>query len=60
MVGDSLHDLMAGAAAGATPVAVLTGVATYDELAPYAEVVLPDIGALEAWIRDDASVFGAY
>ena len=58
MVGDSRHDLVAGAAAGATPVAVLTGVATYDELAPYADVVLPDIGALDAWIRDDASTLG--
>ena len=54
MVGDSLHDLMAGTAAGATPVAVLTGVATYDDLAPHAAVVLPNIGELEGWIRDGA------
>lgn len=55
MVGDSLHDLMAGQAAGMIPVGVLTGVATYDDLAPYATVVLPDIGALDAWIRDGLS-----
>jgi phosphoglycolate phosphatase len=50
MVGDSLHDLHAGRAAGMIPVAVLTGIAGPAELAPHAEAVLPDIGALEAWI----------
>ena len=50
MVGDSAHDLMAGRAAGMRPVAVLTGVAGEDELSPLAEIVLPDIGALPAWI----------
>jgi phosphoglycolate phosphatase len=50
MVGDSLHDLMAGRAAGMRPVAVLTGIAGEAELAPMAEVVLPDIGALPGWI----------
>ena len=50
MVGDSLHDLMAGRAAGMRPVAVLTGVALAADLAPMAEVVLPDIGALPGWI----------
>jgi phosphoglycolate phosphatase len=50
MVGDSAHDLMAGRAAGMRPVAVLTGVAGHDELSPMAEAVLPDIGALPAWI----------
>ncbi len=50
MVGDSRHDLMAGRAAGMRPVAVLTGIAGAAELAPLAEVVLPDIGALEDWI----------
>jgi phosphoglycolate phosphatase len=50
MVGDSLHDLHAGRAAGMIPVAVLTGVAGHAELGPHAAVVLPDIGALEAWI----------
>lgn len=50
MVGDSRHDLMAGRAAGMRPVAVLTGIATAPELAPLADAVLPDIGALPAWI----------
>ena len=34
MVGDSVHDLVAGRAAGMATVAVLTGVAGHDELAP--------------------------
>ena len=50
MVGDSLHDLEAGRAAGMRVVAVLTGIATAAELAPHADVVLSDIGALGAWI----------
>lgn len=50
MVGDSRHDLQAGIAAGMRPVAVLTGIAKAPELAPLAEVVLPDIGALAGWI----------
>ena len=50
MVGDSLHDLIAGRAAGMRPVAVLTGLAGEAELAPLAEVVLPDIGHLPRWL----------
>jgi phosphoglycolate phosphatase len=50
MVGDSPHDLIAARAAGMRPVAVLTGVATEPDLAPLAEAVLPDIGALEDWL----------
>jgi phosphoglycolate phosphatase len=50
MVGDSRHDLEAGAAAGMWRVAVLTGVAGAEELAPHADVVLPDIGHLAAWM----------
>lgn len=50
MVGDSLHDLHAGRAAGMICIAVLTGVAKADVLAPHADVVLPDIGAIPAWI----------
>ncbi len=50
MVGDSVHDLVAGRAAGMVTVAVLTGVAGQDELAPHADVVLPDIGHLAAWL----------
>lgn len=50
MVGDSCHDLIAGRAAGMRVVAVLTGIAGAEELRPHADVVLPDIGALGAWI----------
>lgn len=51
MVGDSTHDLEAGRAAGMRTVAVLTGMAGADVLAPLATVVLPDIGHLPDWIR---------
>ncbi|WP_415919991.1 HAD family hydrolase [Tateyamaria sp. SN6-1] len=50
MVGDSLHDLLAGKAAGMRSVAVLTGMASAETLAPHAVAVLPDIGALPAWL----------
>lgn len=50
MVGDSLHDLHAGRAAGMRTVAVLTGLAEAAALAPHADVVLPDIGHLPAWL----------
>ena len=50
MVGDSLHDLHAGRAAGMRRVAVLTGLATRAELEPHAHVVLPHIGALPHWL----------
>lgn len=50
MVGDSLHDLRAGRAAGMWCVAVLTGMAGEGDLAPYADAVLPDIGHLPGWL----------
>lgn len=50
MIGDSTHDLDAGRAAGMITVAVLTGMAGPDELAPFADAVLPDIGALPGWL----------
>ncbi|MFN3209638.1 MAG: HAD family hydrolase [Roseovarius sp.] len=50
MVGDSTHDLIAGRAAGMQTVAVLTGTALAADLAPLADVVLPDIGHIPAWI----------
>lgn len=50
MVGDSRHDMIAGRAAGMQTVAVLTGLAGVDDLAPIATVVLPDIGHLPAWL----------
>jgi phosphoglycolate phosphatase len=52
MVGDSLHDLIAGRAAGMRTVGVLTGPATEADLAPLADAVLPDIGYLPSWLQD--------
>lgn len=51
MVGDSLHDMRAGRAAGFQCIAVLTGLAGADVLAPEADVVLPDIGHIPAWLE---------
>jgi phosphoglycolate phosphatase len=50
MVGDSRHDLDAGRAAGMRTVAVLTGIARREDLAPHADVVLTDIGAIPGWL----------
>lgn len=50
MVGDSTHDLLAGRAAGMVPVGVLTGLASADDLMPFADIVLPDIGHLPGWL----------
>ncbi|UWR29116.1 HAD family hydrolase [Sulfitobacter sp. W002] len=46
MVGDSIHDLEAARVAGMGRIAVLTGPATAEDLAPHADLVLPDIGHL--------------
>ncbi|MCY3878352.1 MAG: HAD family hydrolase [Rhodobacteraceae bacterium] len=50
MVGDSPVDMLAGQRAGMTTVAVLTGTDDRDVLAPLADAVLPDIGAIPDWI----------
>ncbi|MEQ3672992.1 HAD family hydrolase [Pseudophaeobacter sp.] len=50
MVGDSLHDLIAGKAAGMTRIGVLTGMAAHGDLAPHADVVLPHIGHIPEWL----------
>lgn len=50
MVGDSTHDLIAGRRAGMRTLAVLTGLARLDDLAPHADAVLPDIGAIPDWL----------
>jgi len=50
MVGDSVHDLVAGRAAGMICIAVLTGVATKQDLLPYADVVFDDIGHIPDWL----------
>lgn len=54
MVGDSLHDLLAGRAAGTRTIAVLTGVAGAEELAPHADLVLDSIRDLPAWLEGAA------
>ena len=46
MVGDSLHDLQAADAAGMMRIAVLTGIATENQLKNYADIVLPSIADL--------------
>ena len=51
MVGDSLHDLKAGRAAGMQTIGVLTGMAGEADLAPFADVVFPDIGHIPAWLE---------
>lgn len=50
MVGDSTHDLFAGHAAGMRTIGVLTGYAGAADLAPHADVILPDISHLPAWL----------
>ena len=50
MVGDSTHDLIAGHAAGMRTVAVLTGLAVREDLEDLADLVLPDVSHLAAWI----------
>ncbi len=50
MVGDSRHDLIAGRAAGMRTIGVLTGMATRADLEDLADVVLPDIGHIPAWL----------
>ena len=56
MVGDSLHDLDAGRAAGMQAVAVLTGIALRADLEAHADVVLTNISELAAWIDRKAAV----
>ncbi|SOC02804.1 HAD family hydrolase [Rhodobacter maris] len=56
MVGDSLHDLAAARAAGMLAVAVLTGPATRETLAPAADLVLETIDGLAPWIAGSPQV----
>ncbi|KNG94460.1 hypothetical protein ATO11_08475 [Pseudaestuariivita atlantica] len=46
MVGDSTHDLRAGRDAGMVTIAVLTGTADAETLAPWADLVLPSVADL--------------
>ena len=50
MVGDSLHDLLAGRSAGCRTIGVLTGLATREDLQAYADVVLDNIGQIPSWL----------
>jgi phosphoglycolate phosphatase len=50
LVGDTLHDLQCARAAGAIAVAVLSGIAGREVLAPHADYVIADIGALPALV----------
>ncbi|MEM8591819.1 MAG: HAD family hydrolase [Pseudomonadota bacterium] len=50
MIGDSTHDLHAARAAGMVAVGVLTGPADEAQLAPHADVVLPSIAELPAFL----------
>jgi phosphoglycolate phosphatase len=50
MIGDSVHDLDSGRAAGMITVGVLTGLALREDLAPHADVVLDDIAGLPGWL----------
>ena len=47
MVGDSTHDLVAAEKAGMYKIGVLTGLASYSDLAPYSDVVFDNIGNIE-------------
>lgn len=55
MVGDSLHDLQAGRAAGMKTIGVLTGMAGAEELEPMADIVLPNIGHIPDWLAKNYS-----
>ncbi len=48
LVGDTLHDLESARAAGAIAVAVLSGIASREDLAPHADYVVADISELPA------------
>jgi phosphoglycolate phosphatase len=50
VVGDTEHDLAAARAAGATAIGVLSGPVPRERLAPHADVLLPSIAELDAWL----------
>lgn len=51
MVGDSTHDLESGRRANMPTIGVLTGMATREELEPFATVVLNHIGEIPDWLE---------
>ena len=50
MVGDSLHDIDAGRAAGMRTIGVLTGPASRADLTPHADIVFDTIAEIPAWL----------
>ncbi|MAI59313.1 MAG: phosphatase [Rhodobacteraceae bacterium] len=51
MVGDSLHDLIAGRRAGIKTIGVLTGPANKIDLVDHADIVLPDISHIPKFLE---------
>ena len=51
MVGDSTHDMRAAKSAGFRSFAVLTGVASREELKQYSEAIFEDITYLPTWLN---------
>ncbi len=51
MVGDSTHDLVAAEKAGMYKIGVLTGLASYSDLAPYSDVVFDNIGQIKGLLN---------
>jgi phosphoglycolate phosphatase len=50
VVGDTVHDLVAARAPGALAIGVLSGPTDGALLEPLADVILPSVAELEAWI----------
>jgi phosphoglycolate phosphatase len=60
VVGDNLYDMeMARAAGAGAAVGVLTGNSGENDLAPHADVVLPSIRELPAWLAERKETVGA-
>lgn len=56
MVGDSLHDMHAGRAAGMICVAVSSGLVADAVLAPSSDAVLPGVAELPEWLRQKGAL----
>lgn len=54
VVGDTVHDLAAARAAGALAIGVLSGPTDGKLLEPFADVLLPSVAELDAWLRRSA------
>lgn len=52
MIGDSTHDILAGKAAGMRTLGVLTGPASREDLAPFADDVIASIADLPKWLSE--------